>query len=341
MKKNIVAIILVFTLLVSFAACRKIEKAPNFEIESQAYIVDDEGVTRKIYQNNGEYFYYDADGNRQPANPNDVVIETTKIPKTEAPTLTPEAQSFFDSFENMDSMEDFEEMIEADVTQPELNIDEVIPEDAFNEIKVEIGSDGKPEHENESVSYEEIMKKEVFTVDITMKTKNNGVEMVMPIVFMRNGKDLFIETAIPKEDGKGSTRANIIFLDGTCYMVIPSMRAYMSIPKETVGEMIPEDAFDSIEKEITGTYVSSGEVDYEGEKYICDVYENEGTTVKRYYQNGLLKREESISGENITIIEYNEVSTKVDKSKFAAPKNYFDLTTMMGNNFNPNSLING
>ncbi|MBQ2847587.1 MAG: hypothetical protein IJE74_04965 [Clostridia bacterium] len=341
MKKNIVAIILVFTLLMSFAACRKIEKAPNFEIESQAYIVDAEGETRKIYQNNGEYFYYDADGNRQPANPNDVVIETTKVPKTEAPTLTPEAQSFFDSFGNVESMEDFEDMIEADVTQPELNIDEVIPEDAFNEIDVEMGSDGKPEHENSSVDYEEVLKKETFTIDITMKTKTNGVEMVMPIVFMRNNKDLFIETAIPKEDGKGSVRVNMIFLDGTCYMVIPSMRAYMSIPKETLGEMIPEDAFDIIDEEITGNYVSSGEVVYEGEKYICDVYENEGTTVKRYYQDGMLKREESVNGENITIIEYNEVTTNVDKSKFAAPKNYLDLTTMMGNNFDPNSLVNG
>ena len=84
MKKNVTAILLVFALLAGFASCRKLEDSEGFVIESKAYIVDSEGVTRdvqSIINDDGktEYFYYDADGNKVPVKKKEVVVETNKV----------------------------------------------------------------------------------------------------------------------------------------------------------------------------------------------------------------------------------------------------------------------
>lgn len=327
MKKNILAIILVFSLLFSFAACRRLD-SESIIVESKAYIVDDEGVTRNIYNEGSDYFYYDADGNRIEADSKDVVVETVKI--TEPQSLTPEAESFFAQFEGAESIED---MMEADETQPSLENDQLIPDDAFNEIDVEVDADGNPVHEEVELSYEEIISGDKFTMDVNMKTVVGETETVAPFKFMRNGDNLYFETAMPLKEGGGSTRLNFLLLDNTCYIIIPSMRAYMSIPKETVGETIPADAFENLGDAEDGTYLQSYEVVSDGQTYICDVYESENATTKRYYLGNTLKRIETVSGNDTSIMEFNEVSTSVDESKFAVPKNYMDITTMMGDDF--------
>jgi hypothetical protein len=150
---------------------------------------------------------------------------------------------------------------------------------------------------------------------------------------MKNGDDVYFETAMPREDRSGSTRLNFLILDGDCYIIIPSMRAYMSIPKETMGDtMIPDEALNAFD-EVEGTYIQSYNVDIDAKTYVCDIYENENATTKRYYLDGQLKRIETVSGEDVSIMEFNTVSNKIDKSKFAVPKNYMDISTMMGNDF--------
>lgn len=324
MKRNIVAIILVFALLLSFAACRKID-SENILIETKAYIVDDEGVTRDIYNVGSNYYYYDADGNRKEANKKDVVVETNKVVITEPASLSPEAQSFMDSFGDVDSIED---MMEADATVPELENDKLIPDDAFNDIEVEVDADGKPVHEDIPVSFDELVASEKFTVEAKIKTTTDGLDYSAPMNIMRNGSNLYFETAVPLENGLGSTRVNILFLDDACYIIIPSMRAYMAIPKETAGDMIPSDAFSDLDN-AEGEYVSSSEVEHDGQTYVCDIFESEdGVVTKNFYQNGQLKRVETVSGTTTSIMEFTELSTSVDESKFSVPKNYFDMSQM-------------
>ena len=48
MKRNIIALILVFSLLMSFAACRKLEDTDAFVVESKVYVVDEHGVEQKV-----------------------------------------------------------------------------------------------------------------------------------------------------------------------------------------------------------------------------------------------------------------------------------------------------
>ncbi len=327
--KNTVAIILVFALLLSFAACRKIETG-SIVTESKAYIVDDEGVTRDIFSDGSDYYYYDENGNRKQVNSDDVVVETNQVTMIETHSLTPEAQSFIDSFGDVDSIED---MMQADVTVPDLENGELIPEDSFNDIEIEVDTDGNPVHEDVALSYKDIISSDTFTMESNIQTIVNGERMVTPMTIMRNGNDIYFETALPLKGAEGSTRVNMLFLDDMCYIIIPSMRAYIAMPKDsaTTEEMIPADAFDI--ENMGGTYLSSGEIVYDGQTYVCDVYDTDGSTTKYFYLDGQLKRVETVNGEDSSITEFKKLTTDVDKSKFAVPKNYIDMTTVLGSDY--------
>lgn len=328
MKRNIIAILLVFALLVSFAACRKLET--EYTIETRPYVVDSNGVTQdvqSIVNSDGEteYFYYDNSGNKITVDSKDVEVETKKVAVTAPTTLSPEAQSLFDVFNDP---EKFEELMEEDATEPKLEMsDGIISDDQFNKIDTDIGSDGKPVRDKAREQYMKIVEGETFTMDMVMKTNTNGQEMSLPIVAVRDGNNLFLETAMPVDGSKGAMRLQFLILDGKAYTVIPQMRAYMEVPKETIdqmglGDIVAEEAKDNSE------YVESGEVKINGKTYICDVYKSEDSTIKYYFLNGELKRIETISGENTAIMEINSLSDKADKSKLVLPKGYLDLATI-------------
>lgn len=332
MKKSILAIVLVFSTLLCMASCHKLD-SENIIVESRAYIVDDEGVTRNVYNVNDNFYYYDANGNRKEASSDSVVIETNTYVATTV-KLSPEQESFIAQFDG-DSLED---MMEADQTQVNLDNDLLIPDDAFSDAKVDVDENGNPIHGDSELSYEEILEGKTFTMDVKMKTVVGGTETVAPLMFVRDGENLYFETALPLKDGVGTTRLNFLLLNGDCYIIIPSMRAYMKIPKESVGQTIPVEAFEAFDGD-TGKYTQSYTVDIDGKEYLCDVYENEEETItKRYYLDGQLKRIETVHGEDMSIMEFNQVSSTVDKSKFAEPKNYFDMTSLMGENFNMSSI---
>ncbi|MGN0573218.1 MAG: hypothetical protein ACI4IX_04695 [Acutalibacteraceae bacterium] len=328
MKRNIIAILLVFALLVSFAACRKLET--EYTVETRPYVVDSNGVTQdvqSIVNSDGEteYFYYDDSGNKITVDSKDVEVETKKVAVTAPTTLSPEAQSLIEVFNDP---EKFEEMIEEDATEPKLEMsDGIIPDDKFNKIDTEIGSDGKPVRDEARAEYMEIVEGETFTMDMVMKTNTNGEEMAIPVLAVRDGDNLFLETSMPVSESNGSMRFQFLILDGKAYMVIPQMRAYMEVPKETIDEMAFGDLVNE-EVQDNSEYVESGEVKINGKTYICDVYKAEDSTVKYYFLDGELKRIETISGEDTAIMEINSLSAKADKTKLALPKGYLDLATI-------------
>lgn len=340
MKKNIIAIGLVFALLLSFASCRKFEDTDAFAVESKVYAVDDEGNSHNLIkeETDGEtkYYYIDSNGNRVYVDSKDVVVETTKVFKgttEESVSLTPEEQSFLDQYNDPDA---FNNIIDSSITTPEMDLSsDLLPEDSFEEIEVELDGDGNPVHEDIEKTYEELLAGEKFTIDVVFKSTVNGTETIVPLKASRDGDKVYMETAIPVE-GQGSLKCNAIVRDGTCYFIVPSMRAYMTIPAESMSEMFPDEVITESEQE--ANYVSSGEVEFEGEKYICDVYESEGVVSKSYYKDGELKRIETVDGENITIIQFNEVSDKVDSSVFKVPA-YFDMTKLLGSSLDVSSMI--
>ncbi len=333
MKKNIIAIVLVFAMLFAFGACKRLpQDTEGFVIESKVYVVDDDGINRTVYNEvdaDGKtvYYYFDTMGNKIIVDKKDVVVETTKVAvtTTEPPvSLTPEEQSFFDMYNDPNA---FENLIDSSITEPEMDIsDEPIPEDSFEKIEVELDSEGKPVHGDIEQTYEELLKSKKFTLDVVFKGYLNGTETIVPMKVCRNGDKLYMETALPVEE-QGALKCNIIIRDEQCYFVIPGMRAYMTAPAEEVGEMFNSDMITEVDD--NAAYVSSAEVEFDGEKYLCDVYEADGATSKYYYQNGDIKRVEITEGESVSIIQFNEISSKVDNSVFKVPTNYMDITKFL------------
>ncbi len=347
MKRNIIAIGMVFAVLMSFASCKKLPQDNEFIIESQVYAVDDEGVTRELKtefagnnvgDNNGNksdkdlvYYYEDTNGNKVTVKHKDVVVATTKVRKTttqpagfEGMELTPEEESLLNSFNDPDA---FENLVDESLTEPELEIyDQLIPEDNFEKIEVEVDSDGNPKHDDIEKRYTDIIESGKFTIDMVIKSKNDGQETIVPMCVIRDGDKIYLETAMPI-NGEGSMKMAFLNRNNQCYFIIPGMRAYMTVPSEDISQFFNTDM---IETDSEATYISSNEVEFNGKKYICDVYESEGSTVKYYYTKNEIKRMEATDPNgNTTIMEFNTVSDKVDSSKFRVPSGYIDMTKFM------------
>ncbi len=348
MKRNIIAIGLVFAVLMSFASCKKLPQDSEFVYESQVYVVDDEGVTHELKTepagnnnggNNGDkdvvYYYEDSNGNKVTVKHEDVIVATTKVRKTttQAPVsgeqaLTPEEESFLNAFNNPDALEN---LADESLTQPELEIsDELIPEDDFEEIKVEVDNNGNPKHEEVEKRFTDIIEGGKFTFSMVIKsTDAEGVETIVPMSVVRDGKKMYYETAAPVS-GQASMKMAMLLRDNNCYFIIPSMRAYMKMPVEDMDQIFSADVSDVIEPETNGAYISSNEVEINGKKYICDVYDSNGSTVKYYYSDKEIKRLESTDPDGtVTIIEFNEISDKANASKLKVPSGYFDMTNLM------------
>lgn len=364
MKKSIIAITLVFALVAGFASCKKLEG--DYVLSSKAYIVDDQGVTRAVYiadrddiegegseelpndgkennagtkkraanrgKNKKEYFYYDDEGKKVTVRAKDVIVEKTRVrvDGTTSPfsNISPEAQSFFAAY---DDPEEIANLYEQNVTEPKLAIsDDPIPEDNFRRVEVEIGADGKPAREEVKNRYTNIVESGKFTVDIVVKGSVEGKETVVPIYAVKDGDNAYFDAAVPVEN-KGSMRFNFIIADGKCYLVIPAMKAYMEIPKESMAEILPGEEI--IANELDMKYDSSGEVEFNGKKYICDVYTVDGNTVKYYFAGDELKRVETISADDSTIIEVNSIKPTADESKFRVPRGFIDMTKIIDENF--------
>lgn len=292
--KNIISIILVLALLAGFAACKKLPEG-SYEAES---------TTNKY---------------------------AGLVPEGE--TVSPELEQFLDTFDSTDPVEieqQLEQMLEEEIEVPDMEFGEdLIDDSSSSKVEVELDENGRPDHSGLDKNYTEIMNSEKFTIDVVIKTTANGEELKLPITAMRNGQQVYFEAVMPVE-GKGSMRFNMLLAgDGNCYIVFPAMRAYMSMPSEAVGEIVPGDIV-AEDSAATAKYIESREVTVDGKTYTCDVYEENGVTTKYYYDSEQLKRVEAISGEDVTIMEINEISETCDTSKFSVPKNYIDLTTVMG-----------
>ena len=337
MKRNIIAIGLVFAVLMSFASCKKLPQDNEFSVETQVYVVDDEGVTHNVqseYNQNGEqiYYYEDYEGNRVTVADKDVVVQTTKVRKTtavyEGMELTPEEESFLNTFNDPDTLDN---LVDESIVTPELEIsDQPIPEDTFEEIKVEVDSSGNPKHEDIEKRYTDIVESGKFTIDFVIKADNNGQEMVVPLHVVRNDDKMYFETAMPV-NGEGSMKMAFLMRDKTCYLIIPGMRAYMTMPADEIANIFNTDM---VQSDGNATYISTNEVDFEGKKYVCDVYESNGTVIKYYYTDNEIKRIESTDPDGgISIMEINEISDRVDTSKLKVPSGYIDMTKFIGQDF--------
>ncbi len=340
MFKKFSAILLVFALLASFAACKKLE-GNEFIVEENAFVVDDNGITQELQtrvneEGKTEYYYTDNTGNTVVVDKNKVEIETTLIHV--GTTLS--NKELEDLINNPEKIED---LVTEDITEPEFEMsDGIISEESFEEIEVEIGNDGRPVIENTPVKYEDIIKSGTYTMDFTIKTTVDGQETVLPVTVMQDGKKLYFETVFSSTD-TGKMRVNMLINDDGYFIIIPILNAYYQVASsdaEGFGDVMEGFDFGSLEEdlEMNNNYDSSANVNVDGKTYRCDIYtSDDGTTVKYYYLNGELKRMETVSDGSETIIEFKTISGSVNKTKFRTPKGT-DLGALIGSEANLDNL---
>lgn len=207
-----------------------------------------------------------------------------------------------------------------------------------NESEEQIGDTtfSSKEAEERLKDYKTVITSNKFTLKGVIKSSDDELGE-FPLTYMKNGDDFYMEAAVTIEEGK-TMDSNILYLDGTMYCMIPSLRMYFT----------SEDEMDDL---ATGTlngdqmkdlkYVSTNTVKINNTDYTVDVYEiekksannkkTEKETYKYYFDsnNKLVRMEEIMPGDEYVIIELSSYGNSVETSKFKKPVGYVDITSMM------------
>ena len=289
--KRIIALIIVFVMAISLSACN-VKEVVSENLPPQGYYFDEDGIQHEVYvDSEGVYFYTDEEGNRQEVKEEEVIKQV--------------------------------EMIESGKQELEMTDDLVT-----DEMVTDKTTEGEAEAQQRMKTYTELLSTNKYTISGTIKQKDTDVQE-FPLLYIRNDSDFFIEAEVPFEKGK-AIKASIVYLDGTAYCAIPSMKLYYVLDEsEDVGDDFGTGTFDdeTIKKYV---FVESGTVTVNGKSYICDVYDYEGETHKYYYDSDskLIRIEEIKSEKSYTILEIKGMSSKVDTSKIKKPTGV-NVTDMM------------
>ena len=311
MIKRIVAILLICAMMLTVTSCKSIVKTPTDD--NRVYYVDEEGHTQYVEKDgDGKYYITDGEGVT-------TYIEDEKylnqIKENEEKIAQEGIQNIIDS-----GIEDATEKAENDKLQIS---DGLIKEEA----NTENTQKAKDAALNRIKSYQELLRTKKYTIKGTIK-QGDGEDMSYPIVYIRNGEDFFIEAAIPFEKGK-VIKANMIYVGGVAYCVIPSLKVYYNAGKD-IGDEMGVGTFSDVVVE-KYTLVETSKVTLNGKSYTCDKFTFEGDTYKYIYDsnNNLVRIEEIFSKNDYVIAEISSMSPKADTSKIKKPKG-IDITSMIG-----------
>ena len=274
--------------------------------------------------------------------PDDVYYEAPTDESGEVITTLPaELEDFINSFDTSDPAQieqQFEQMLDQEEVKVELEFgDAPIDDSKAEKVEVELDDKGKPDRSNAEKTYEEIMASDEFTVDMVIRQNMEGQEVNVPMYMTRSGDNLFAKMSAPY-DGRGTITFNMLKTeDGKLYCIIPSVRWYILLTEDEVGDMplgeYIEEGIGSVED--TSEYVETKVIEVNGKSYECDVYKDGDIVTKNYFDKDGLKRIETVDADgNTTIVEFNKVEAKADKSKFKAPIGYVDLTSLLKNSGN-------
>ena len=270
------------------------EKVTDEEkLPPQGSYIDEDGNVHDVFvDENGDSYYVDEDGGKQE------IAEEEIIPPPE--------------------------YVEPEEDKSDIS-DELVEED---DVVIDSTSSAKVDADKRMQSYFNIIKTNKYTITGTMKQKD-GTVTEFPLYYVRNNNDFYIEAQVPMEEGKEVT-ASIVYLNGTTYCAIPSMKVYYVL--DSSEDVSDEFGTGSFSDEVISKYkfVESGTVVLNGKTYICDVYDMDGETHKYYYDsnNNLVRIEEIYSKNSYTILEIKSMSSTPDTSKLKKPTG-IDITGMM------------
>lgn len=311
MMKRIVAILLICVMMLTVTSCKAIVKTPTDD--NRAYYVDEEGHTHYVDKDgDGKYYITDSEGVT-------TYVEDEKylnqIKQNEEKIAQEGIQNIIDS-----GIEDATEKADND----KLQISDGLIKEETNTDNTQKAKEGAL---NRIKTYQSLLASKKFTITGTIK-QSDGEDMSYPIVYIRNGEDFFIEAAIPFEQGK-VIKANMIYVGGAAYCVIPSLKVYYNAGKDIGDEMGVGTFSDAVVEKYT--FVETSKVTINGKSYTCDKFTFEGDTYKYIYDSNdnLVRIEEIFSKNDYVIAEISSMSPKADTSKIKKPKG-IDITSMIG-----------
>ena len=290
--KKIIAILLVLIIAIGCTACKSTEEFIEENLPTVGSYMDQSGNMHDVFEDkDGNKFYIDENGDKKPV-ADDEVIAPVEV-------IDPGDQK----------LEMTEDLVESDMV-------------------TENSSAVKTEATNRMKTYFDIIGSNKYTINGTMKQMDGSVTE-FPILYVRNNNDFYIEAIVPYENGKG-VKASIVYIGGTTYCAVPSMKIFYKLAsEEDIGEEFGTGTFSS---EIMSklVFVESGTVTINDKQYICDVYDMDGDTHKYYYDsnNTLVRIEEIYSENKYTILEIKSMSATPDTSKIKKPTG-IDITGMM------------
>ena len=177
-------------------------------------------------------------------------------------------------------------------------------------------------------------KKTSLRDDVIIKTSKTGKFTLKAKIKAASGEDTPVtcvtsDKKFAYDMTMNGSQVRIIMDGDNLYFLLPSLKWYVKMSTGDLGL----ESMDDMMSNLTNTddkYVGSTKVTVNGAEYTCEEYKNSDGTVTKYYfdKNNNWKRIEGISGDEVTIMEIESFSGKVDNSIFSI-KGYTDMTALL------------
>lgn len=162
-----------------------------------------------------------------------------------------------------------------------------------------------------------VIKSGKFTIKMKLKAASNADT---PMTLVSNGKKLATDMTV------SGVQVRMIMDDSGVNVAFPSLKLYMQLSSEDTGSIEDFKNIGSTDQ----TYVGSSKVKSGGVEYVCEEYKaSDGTIMKYYFSGNNWKRLETISGDEVAILEIESFTGKADESVFSLA-GYSDMTPLLG-----------
>lgn len=144
-----------------------------------------------------------------------------------------------------------------------------------------------------------------------------------PVTCVTNGKKFAYDMTM------NGSQVRIIMDGNNLYLLLPAIKWYIKMSTDDIGLESMDDMMSNLAS-TEDKYVGSTKVTVNGTEYTCEEYKNSDGRITKYYfdKNNNWKRIEGIKGDEVTIMEIDSFSGKVDDSVFSL-KGYTDMTALV------------
>lgn len=177
-------------------------------------------------------------------------------------------------------------------------------------------------------------KKTSLRDDVIIKTSKTGKFTLKAKIKASSGEDTPVtcvtsDKKFAYDMTMNGSQVRIIMDGNNLYLLLPSLKWYVKMSTDDIGLESMDDMMSNLANS-EDKYVGSTKVTVNGTEYTCEEYKNSDGRITKYYfdKNNNWKRIEGINGDEVTIMEIDSFSGKVDDSVFSL-KGYTDMTALV------------